>query len=112
MTVKNARNPEELDRADDAGIDAKNDLRFVLSDARGRRFLWGLLGECGVHRCSFDPNFGRMSFSEGMRNVGLMLQQRMTLADPDAYLMAQAEAMERAEREGARVPTDDNGDQP
>jgi len=57
------------------------DAQFVLSSQEGRRFLYRLLGDCGVWRSSFNTNALAMAFSEGQRNVGLLLQARLIKAD-------------------------------
>lgn len=102
MTVKNAANVAELDRAAFELEVAMGDLRHVMSDARGRRFLWNLLGDCGLYRLSFNHSGSITSFNEGERNVGLKLQHRMIQASSELYLTAQSEAVALAESERKR----------
>lgn len=59
------------------------DLKAVLATAEGRRFVRGLLAECGEHRSSFHTNAIQMSFYEGARNVGLKLKARIVKASPE-----------------------------
>lgn len=49
------------------------DFRWLMSDHRGRRFMWRLMGQCKVFQPSFNPHGGVMNFNEGQRNVGLFL---------------------------------------
>jgi hypothetical protein len=57
------------------------DLKAVLSTQEGRRFVRGLLADCGEHRTSFHTNAIQMSFNEGQRNVGLKLKSRIVQAE-------------------------------
>jgi hypothetical protein len=56
---------------------AIDDLKWVLSDKRGRRFVRRLLDQAGVYRSSFNTNAMTMSFNEGQRNEGLRLVAQM-----------------------------------
>lgn len=69
-----------------------NDLRFVMSDARGRRFVWELLGAAGVFRSSFATDALVMAHNEGKRDTGLRLLDRLLRVAPAEYRMAQEEA--------------------
>lgn len=51
----------------------KEDLVWLMSMPRGRRFMWRLLERTGIHRSSFTGN-STTFFNEGARNVGLQLQ--------------------------------------
>lgn len=80
---------EKAARADKAkGKTAKSDLTWIMSDARGRRFMWAMLGRCGVYQSSFARARGDhagMSFFEGERNVGLELMLRCIQENPALY---------------------------
>jgi alkylation response protein AidB-like acyl-CoA dehydrogenase len=56
----------------------RDDLRWLLTDRRGRRFLWRLLDEAGL----FDAAVSR----EGKRRLGLDVLRDVLAADPAAYL--------------------------
>lgn len=59
-------------------------IRFVLSDKRGRAFVRGMLSRCGVFRCSFDRSSGEATaFREGERNIGLALLAKVTEHAPE-----------------------------
>lgn len=50
-----------------------DDLKWLMSDKRGRRFVHRLLDRAGVWRSSFNTNALTMAFAEGQRNEGLRL---------------------------------------
>lgn len=50
-----------------------DDLKWLMSNKRGRRFVFRLLERAGVWRISFNTNALTMAFNEGMRNDGLRL---------------------------------------
>lgn len=59
------------------------DLKAVLGTIEGRRFVRGLLADCGEHRSSFHTNALVMGFNEGARNIGLKLKARISKASPE-----------------------------
>lgn len=63
----------------------KEDLVWLMSQARGRRFIWRLLERTGLHRSSFTGN-STTFFNEGARNVGLQLQGLILEHCTDDYL--------------------------
>lgn len=62
-----------------------DDFKFVMSDKRGRRFMWRLLDRAGVFRSSFTGN-SETFFREGMRNIGLMYVGELNEHCPERYL--------------------------
>jgi len=46
------------------------DLKWLMSNKRGRRIIWRLLDQAGVFRLSFNTNSMAMAFAEGNRNFG------------------------------------------
>lgn len=51
-----------------------NDLQWLMGNKRGRRIVWRLLEQAGVHRLSFEPSSDSVTaFREGQRNFGLRL---------------------------------------
>lgn len=60
------------------------DLRTVLSQVQGRRFVWGLLEQCGVFRTSYTGNNDTF-FREGQRNVGLLVLNSIHASCPEKY---------------------------
>lgn len=62
-----------------------DDLKWLMSNKRGRRFVHRLLERAGVWRISFNTNALTMSFNEGMRNEGLRLLSQITEHTPKRY---------------------------
>ncbi len=60
------------------------DFGFLMSDKRGRRFIWRMLELTGVYRSSFTGN-SETFFREGARNVGLKLISDIHEFAPDSY---------------------------
>lgn len=63
------------------------DFRQLMQTARGRRFVWRLLGITGVFRSSYRSGNGGldMAFLEGNRNVGLVLMAEIHSTCPELY---------------------------
>ncbi len=76
----------------------RNDVKFVMGDERGRRFVWDILTAAGIHRSSMTGN-AYTYFNEGQRNLGLLIETRVFDACPDAYLLAMQEAKKLQKRE-------------
>lgn len=70
------------------------DMRWVLSDRRGRRVLWELLGMGQVFGSTFNTNALSMGFAEGQRRVGLEILSRISEADPAAFAEMQLEQLQ------------------
>lgn len=65
----------------------KEDLRDVMSTKAGRRFVWGLLGQCRVMGASFHTDIAVMAFNEGMRAIGLPLVGELMEHLPESYAL-------------------------
>lgn len=61
------------------------DLKWLMSNKRGRRFVYRLLERAGVWRLSFNTNALSMAFAEGTRNEGLRLMAQITEHCLDRY---------------------------
>lgn len=61
------------------------DLKRLLQEDWGRRFVWRVLETSGLFRSSFTGN-STTFFNEGQRNIGLWLVDEVLAADADAYL--------------------------
>jgi len=64
---------------------AAADLRFVMEDERGRRFIARLLDTTGVLKASFGGDDRSTSFNEGMRRIGLVLMSDINRDCPHLY---------------------------
>ena len=62
-----------------------DDLKWVMQNKRGRRFVHGILERAGVWRLSFHTNALQMAFNEGSRNEGLALLAKLTEQCPEFY---------------------------
>lgn len=71
---------------------ADSDLAWLMSDKRGRRVMWRLLGEAGIYRQSHTPNDTHATaFNEGRRGVGLSVMAQLLRACPDRMSEMQKE---------------------
>ena len=61
------------------------DVKWLMSQKRGRRMAWRFLDHAGVFRSSFSTNAMQMAFSEGNRNYGLRLLGLIHAACPEQY---------------------------
>jgi len=84
-----ASNEQEVKRAEQKAKNQRDteiaDLKNLLSSKRGRRIVWRILEQTGMHRTSFTGN-STTFFNEGQRNIGLWLVEQVLSADTDAYL--------------------------
>lgn len=60
------------------------DFKWIMSNPRGRRFVWRLLKLAGVFRCSFTGS-SETFFREGERNIGLKVLALIHEHTPGAY---------------------------
>lgn len=67
------------------------DTEFVMSDARGRRFVAAILEQAHIFRSSMAAEAMPMAFAEGERNLGLKLLSRLTTDTPSLYLTMEKE---------------------
>lgn len=69
-----------------------DDLLWLMSDKRGRRIVWRLLGESGVFRSTFTGEALSSAFEEGKRNQGLQLMAAINQHCPERFSEMQKEA--------------------
>lgn len=70
----------------------EGDLRFVMSKPEGRRLLWRLMSEFGLHDSSFTLNASETAFNEGRRLAALNLYHELQAVTPEQYLQALRES--------------------
>lgn len=69
------------------------DTKTVMSTKEGRRFVYGLLADCGIYKASFTaPNGLVLAFNEGSRNVGLKLLAHLQECCLEEFHLAESEA--------------------
>lgn len=91
-----SRNPTDIagEQRDREAIEQKRklareqevaDLRWLLDQPQGRRFMWRLLSTCGVYRTSFTGN-SETFLREGRRQVGLEFMADIHEHCPERYV--------------------------
>lgn len=70
-----------------------SDLRAVLDTEPGKRLLWRLLGECGIHRDPFSTNALAMAKAVGAQSIGRFIEVEIAEACPEKFLEMQLLAM-------------------
>lgn len=102
-----AHDPFDLDAQAQAEQDAQakskramqqeiEDIKWLMSNKRGRRYLYGVLERAGVMQLSFNTNAMMMSFNEGRRNEGLATLAKILAHCPDQYVSMLKENSENA----------------
>jgi len=61
------------------------DIKWLMSNKRGRRIVWRLLEQSGVFRLSFNTNAMQMAFAEGNRNFGNRTLTMIHGVSPELY---------------------------
>ncbi len=64
----------------------KEDTKWLMAHASGRRIVARLLEETGVFRTSFHTSGATMAFNEGRKHLGYFLTGELLEVTPDAYL--------------------------
>jgi hypothetical protein len=78
-----------------------NDLRIVLSNPEGRRFMWRLMEKCKFFVDGYihgDAGYGT-TYNAGRKNIGLWTLEEITAAKQDAFTQIQREHLSEAKRE-------------
>ena len=76
-----------------------DDLLWLMSDKRGRRFMWRLLERAGIYQLSFVPGDPTVTaFREGRRNQGLQLVAEVMQHCPNRFSEMQKEAPKHERR--------------
>ena len=73
------------------------DFKWIVSNKRGRRFVWRLLELAGVFRLSFTPGDQSLTgFNEGQRNFGLQVWAMIQEHAPESYALMLSERNARS----------------
>jgi cytochrome c5 len=83
-----ASDPDQVKLAEDRAADEQKDIVFIMSQPRGRRWVYTLIwGICHMDSISFIPGKGDgTGFNEGARSVGLALASVLREETPKLYL--------------------------
>ena len=66
------------------------DAKFIMSTAKGRRYIWRLLEKFNIFRQCFTGN-SKTFFNEGMREAGLFIYIDIMESCPELFIQAQKE---------------------
>ena len=98
-----AQERARLDREEKQRLTSRqeaDDVKWLKSDRRGRRLMWGLLEKTGLYRSSFTGN-SETFFREGERNVGLAYMALIHEHCPERYNTMVSEQREHDKRHTA-----------
>ena len=86
--VYDASNPEHVAKREKEEADRENDLGFIMSKERGRRWLYDLIWEkCHYGMGSHVPGDADSSaYNEGARAIGIVLHDAVRDHSPKYYL--------------------------
>lgn len=73
-------------------------IQFVMSDVRGRAFVWSMLDRTGLHASCMANNAGQTSFLLGRRDVGIDLLNDLKSHCFNDFRLMEDEAIARAQR--------------
>lgn len=97
-----------IDKARQAELDAiaeRDELLWVMSDAKGRRFIWRRLSDAGIYRSTFTGEALGSAFKEGERNAGLRLMALILKHCPERLSQMQKEARNHERRNDRSTST-------
>ena len=83
---------EDQAQADARRARERDDFRWLMGHAQGRRIVWRYLASCGVFHSSFSTEALVMAKKEGRREVGLQLLDDVMTHTPLAYPKMMEEA--------------------
>ncbi len=96
MPADNAADEKQVKRrgrrAKDQEEQELSDLRAILGNSAGRRFLWAELSRRNVFSTAFHTDSLVFAHNEGLRSAGVDLMTRIIEADPAAWILMQQEA--------------------
>lgn len=83
-----ASDPAQVAKAEREEEDAEKDVDFIVSQPRGRRWLYRLMfSSSHLTSPSFVPgSFDSTAFNEGSRSVGSQLHEQLRSRNPVAYM--------------------------
>jgi hypothetical protein len=76
------------------------DLKEIANTPAGERFLWRLFSKTGILHTAYRADANAMYFETGKREIGLELLADLMLADDQAFLRMQSNAVQEEKRNG------------
>lgn len=94
--IVDSNDPEQVAAAQRVDEDRSKDIEFILSQPRGRRWLYDFIHEtCHVRLLSFVPGAADTSaFNEGGRAIGEAVLDKVRAASPKLYFKMLEENLE------------------
>lgn len=88
LDIRGTEDAQAAEKAKAVLIAKRNidDLKWLMSDKRGRRFAARLLDLAGLHRPSIDNNTASMAFKEGKRWFGTLVMEEIEKHCFDRYI--------------------------
>lgn len=104
--VRNAADVEQVTRGARQVRDREAERHALLvaqlSTYQGRHFVWSLLEACGVDDL-VEGSADQVQRFLGRREIGIALRRDVMTRHPQAWLTMEAEAIDRQQRDGARL---------
>lgn len=72
-----------------------NDIRTVLSNASGRRFMWRLLSKCNSFSSVFSADNSLMSYHSGQQDFGHFIMDEIVQADENLLMKLMKDNMKK-----------------
>lgn len=92
--MKNAANETQIKEAAEREKSERerelNDIRFLLANPEGRRFLWKTLKFCKAFGSIWEPS-AKIHYNAGVQDVGHYLMAEIASANEDAFVMMMKE---------------------
>jgi hypothetical protein len=67
------------------------DLRYVLAEKEGRRFLWRLMSRCKAFGSVWEPS-AKIHYNAGQQDIGHYVMAEIMAADEQAFLTMMRES--------------------
>lgn len=97
ILAQEAQALEEQAQADARRARERDDFRWLMGHAQGRRIVWRYLGACGVFHSSFSSDALVMAKKEGRREFGLQILDDVVTHTPLAYAKMMEESTKAPE---------------
>lgn len=99
LDAQDAERADQEQRARNEQRVAVDDMRWLMNDKRGRRFVWRLLEETKAYSSTFVPGDPASSaFLEGKRAAGLFLLDAINTHFADQFVLMLQEHREHVRR--------------